>query len=488
MSTTETHYQKLFDALQKAKEYNDVDLQVQVYGAVTESKKWPELKAYLYDFLLQALTEFDEKHSPDIRLRYLMSSAQVLMDRSLNKECYEQLQKARTYALETESFLNLTEIQQMELRLAYHRGDLHGLELLLVASDNERVWLEQHQNLLHYKNLFYTLFANVRRDALLRSEEKKAGLAPILNNPLLLEEEAALSYSAKYYYWRIKGFIAYTLLDKEGFYSASKAIIELIQRWPKLILTDGLGYLAALSNLTLACGMLEKYEEVEQCLGLFEKYQPRTREESISWHLNYYGKKMSHYIDSGNFAEAAKVMREEQENAADIRRQVDFDNSRFYFMYFYVTYGIGDYDGALEYLNTWLNLARNKGRMDTESLARILQLIVHFETGNDLLLSSLVVSATRYLRSHDRLYNAEKLLLRYFKTYNSAALNTEKRNDLLKLKEDLLQLKEDPNEEILFRYFDFIVWVDSRIQRIPYGEAKRQMWKLLRGGAEELRN
>jgi hypothetical protein len=333
--------------------------------------------------------------------------------------------------------------------------------------------------------LFYTLFASVRRDALLRSEEKRAGLSPILNDPLLADESEALSYTAKYYYWRIKGFIAYTLLDKDGFYHSSKSIIQLIQRWPKLILTDGLGYLAALSNLTLACGMLEKYEEVEQCLLLFEQYQPRTREESITWHLNYYGKKMSHFIDSGNFSEASIVMREEQENANDIRRQVDFDNSRFYFMYFYVTYGVGDYDSALEYLNTWLNLARNKGRMDTESLARILQLIVHFETGNDLLLSSLVVSATRYLRSHDRLYNAEKLLLRYFKTYNSAALNSEKRNDLMKLKDDLLKLKEDPNEEILFRYFDFIVWVDSRIQKIPYGEAKRQMWELVKSKADK---
>ena len=54
-------------------------------------------------------------------------------------------------------------------------------------------------------------------------------------------------------------------------------------------------------------------------------------------------------------------------------------------------------------------------RKDLQSLARILNLIIHYELGNTVLLDSLLRSTYRYLNKENRLSEIEKKFINFFK-------------------------------------------------------------------------
>ena len=165
-------YILLFDAIDLQEEFNDDQLKALIYeGEPIQSRKYSELKAYLYDLILKSLHGFDEKSSVDFKIKGLLHSVRVLYKRSHYDDCKEILQKVKKLAYSYESFANILEVLNWEKQIAYAQMDIPFLDSDLDRIDEEeRLCMEQLQNLSGYKNIFYKVLVNIRKNALLRSE------------------------------------------------------------------------------------------------------------------------------------------------------------------------------------------------------------------------------------------------------------------------------------------------------------------------------
>ena len=150
-----------------------------------------------------------------------------------------------------------------------------------------------------------------------------------------------------------------------------------------------------------------------------------------------------------------------------------FLKNTFYFQYFYLHFGVGDYDNALQYLNEWLNIKSNIERTDLQALSRILNLLIHKEMGNTFLIQSLTRSASRYLKKNTKPTQYEEAVLRYFRrTINSVNLNEEKVY-LAELLKDIEMIKSSGKENKILNLFDMEGWVMSKLENKSFGNIKQ---------------
>ena len=471
-------YLQLFDAVDAQEVYDDDALREIVYeGQTIQSRKFSELKAYLYDLILKSLQGYDEKSSIDFRLKNLLQSVRVLYKRSHYEDGKELLQKVKKLAYQYESYSHILEILNWEKQMAYTQRDITFLDSELERIDSEeKACLEQLRNLSVYRNIFFKIFIAIRKDAILRSEEQRENLQQIINHSLLEKVENARSHRAKVLYYRIFGLYYYATLDYQQFYEYSKTIIALMESQKHFLKEDVSSYIGALSNYSLSCGLLGRYDEVEQCLEKFQGIVPNTRDDEQTIYTEYYGKKFALCISTGEFSKGVEVVQQHLKESKKFDKS-SFQRSRFYFQYFYVYFGIGDYDKALEYLNKWLNLPRSIERQDLQSLARILNLLIHFEMGNNILLDYLFRSTYRFLRKRNRIHGFEKSVLDFIRETNRVHSARELRAAFIELKNEFIRLSGNPSEKIMLQYFDFVVWLDSKINGQTFAEAMKAKYE-----------
>ncbi|MCB0641460.1 MAG: hypothetical protein KDC44_07455, partial [Phaeodactylibacter sp.] len=409
-------YLELFDAIDQQEQFDDDLLRVAIYGTTPiESRKYSELKAYLYDLLLRALQSYDHKSSVDFRLKNMLSGVRALYRRSHFDEARQLLHKAKKLALRYEQFHTLTEVIAWEKQIAYAKTDITFLSKNLTAiQQEESLYLQQQQTLTAFRNLFLELLVILRTDAALRSEAHAQKLQSIIEDPLLNTPEQPSSIRIRILYQRIYSVYFYAQKNFERFYQSCKTLIELMEEAPHLLKEDVSEYISALSNYVMSCGWLKKFDEVEATLPKFRKIRVNTHDDELKIHRQYFMIKLSLCIQKGDFKAGLEALQEHQRIIASFS-DAAFRKHTFYFQYFYIYFGSGNYDEALVALNDWLNLTANIERKDLQSLARILNLIIHYEMGNAMLLQSLLRSTYRFLKKQPTIFQYEQKMLDFFR-------------------------------------------------------------------------
>ena len=468
-------YVQLFDAIEDQIVYDDEALRQLIYAnEEIESRKFSELKAYLYDLILKSLQSFDEKTSVDYRLTGMLLSVRVLFKRGHYEDCLDILKKALQLSNNYEAFEYGLKVLQWKKRIAYTQMDIDFLDKELEGIKNaEKKYLEQLGNLVDYRNIFLLVLVQIKKDALLRSEEKVTNLKLFIQHPLLADINQAKSFKAEVLYHRIYGLYYYSILEYEGFFKSSKKIMELMDERPVFLKEDVSEYISVLSNLCLSAGILEKYKEVNKYLEKLLKIKSNTIDDELKKFRQYYQNKINLCIKLGDFEEGVLVLEQLQKDLKKYDQRF-FETNTFYYNYFYIYFGVGDYDKALEYLNKSLNM-KGIDRQDLKCLSRILNLIIHYEMGNSQLLESLHRNAKRFLAKQNRVYESEKAFINFIRiSTNDILSRKEKKENIIKLKEDFLELAKNPAENVIHQYFDFIAWMDSKILGEAFAEVVKR--------------
>lgn len=458
----DSKYQRLFDLLSETEQYDSELIKKEIYGdANKEQKKYPELKAYLFDQLLTALQAFDEDHSVESKVTHLLQGVASLFKRGHYKDCDELLEKAHKITVAYELFTWQLEIFRWKRHLAYTRMDVDFLHQHLEVLDyEERQTLQKLNNLVEYRSLFFTIYAYIKKDAFLRDPKASRQLTALLPLTHFERPEQALSIKAKVLYFRIINLYHYANQDIEAFYQSGKQLIQLIENHKTFISENQSEYIAALFNFILACGILERYSDVRISLAKLRKITPKTEDDRRKIHRQYYSSVVALCQFTGEFEEAREEMIRCKKEAEQLRSK-DYETTSFYFQYFYIAFGCGDYEEALQNLNEWLAQPKSVEREDMQSLARMLSLILHFELGNYLLLDSLIRSTKRFLRQKNRLYQLEKEFIHLVNNLLKTPPSEDKTRHFIAFAAKWEQL---PGANALNKIFDLKSWVDAKIE------------------------
>ncbi|PSR11623.1 MAG: hypothetical protein DA408_11190 [Bacteroidetes bacterium] len=461
----ESKYLHLFLAIEEQAVFDEKLLQQAVYGdEPIQGKKFSELKAYLYNLVLKHLQQYDEQTSVDFQLKSLLLDVRSLYRRWLLTDCRYVLKRAKKLAYQYERYGDVLAVISWEKQLAYASANIDFLDDNLARlRQEEETCLANMANIKAYQALFYELYTLMRKNTR-NTPTWKEELETVINHPLLAAESQCQTFHSRVLFYRIHSILRHQSRQLDEFYHYGKKLLQVMESEPVLLQEDVSHYIAALSNFATSCGYLKAYDEMQECLQKLKKVNPITLDDAQKIHSQYYANYFALCINTGNFAEGLRLLKKHFKEAERLDKRL-FERNSFLFQYFYIYFGANDFSQALTYLNQWLDLPHTVEQQDLQHLAHLLNLVVHFEMGNSILLSSLLRSTQRNLQKRGRFNAFEQVFWQCLRQVNQLPGQREQQPVFQQCWQKIKALELSASDRSMLRFFDFESWLESKASR-----------------------
>lgn len=470
LQSGEKNYMKLFDAIELQDEYDEVELKNK-FSKETFIKHLPSEKNHLYSLILKSLRGFYSDKSAAAILQEQLRNIELLYGKALYKECSKIIRKAKKMAYDYEKYYFLLDLIDWEKTLIeeeYLRGvfskDLNKLV------DEESVCLERLRNLAEYQMLYSRINYVFRRGGYSRNEEEQAIVNEIANFYLIKGKNTALTTKAATACYYIKGLCASTERNLEATYINFMKVVTIMEGSPLIMKELPKRYIKALNNVMFS--FLDQ-KDWENCYEMIQKMKGLTKQkgfESIDIQLLLFtfpnNAELLVCLSKGDFKKAINTV------IPNILKGIEEYDGKisnegvmlFYYNISRIYFGIGDYKNALKYINLVLNDSETGLREDVYTFARLVNLIIHFELGNYDLLDYTIKSTKRFVAKSMKNYKFETIFLKDFKKLLKNKDEDVMKEFFLEFKKDLVEVLKDPYEKAAIEYFDFISWLDAKIE------------------------
>ena len=458
----------LFEALNR-QTVLDEEVIVAHEPAITR-QQLSNLKAQLYEKILQALRSYHRHRSPDIQIREYIDQAQLLFDRGLYTHCSKLLKKAKRRAVQNDNLELQLEILKLEKSvLAQGIGGEN--------SDKVNAIIQQVQEVNTKINNINTL-SNIRvrlnhwyvKTGFVRKAPYSEEIKQYIQENLPPLEEATLSFREKTNLYDV--YVAYYLFiqDFAQTYVYAQKWVDLFKRHPSFITHQPLVYVRSLHKLMIAQYRLLRFEEFDATACLLQSVYDMpgiTLNQNLQAMLFKYTTihKMNRHFLTGDFTGGVSWM---QHIERDLDQFVDTLGKHATIIFYYkiacMYFGAGQHRLATFWSQKIINEQQVDLREDVHCFARILNLISHYELGNTDIIDYYIKSTYRFLLKKDDLGLYQKYILDFLKNLHRETTETELIDRFEQLRAQMLTLIDRPYEHRAFTYFDIISWLESKMR------------------------
>lgn len=461
-SQKDQKYLLLFDAMERQQEYNEQDLLKKLIGQIG-ADKLSHFKNYLYQLILKVLEQFYSSNFPEIEIRNMINQALILYKRGLVEHAKKQLRKAKKIANKFEDLYALGEILQLEQKLlnissesktSFEQNDvffsteinnIRQIEQLILSRRLERMIVDQHW----MKGL-----GNQQQSVELFDQELS-----------LIKSNDTLSVIAQLHYNNANLLYQYVHQRdiKKAFEFAEKNY-RLVRDNPMVGQTDESRYMRIIYSYLGFCLPLKKEKAFLDGIEILQNFSSKDLQtQANAFDIRY--NLLFNYSLSFGVLDLGKnyVHNFQNEVPKFINKLSGRSQIILYHLAAYICHLSEDYEVGLDFINRIYNLKDYNTRIDIQCVARIQEILIHFELENWLLLISKVRNYSRFLKKCGHLYPKVDLLLR---SINSVANNpaTGYQQVFNKLKIKLNSLTDNLEEERFLEHFDFLSWINSKLE------------------------
>lgn len=465
-------YVLLFNAIDKQEVYDEALIREQFAGEPF-LRQLHVAKNYLYKLLLTSLRSYHETRSGD-KFYIWLRDAQLLYDRGLYKQSARSLVKARKWATERDQFLQLLEVYQWEHRIALIQNDYDRVEQYVQQGIAEEFdILDKYRNYLEFQSLNDQVFLPYWRKGAIRSEEEKTALKQLFERPLYQSPDQARSFYARYFYHNAHFSFHFFLGEVEASYTHIRALVQMFEDLDQRRLEGRLvrNYGSSLINLYIVQRQLGRFDEIPHTLQLLRNVPADSPEQRQRLSVRSLNLETDYYLTTGRFVEGAAQLTTALEDFRHFSRQVNSQQRLgLYYNLAYLYFGAEQYNLALDWINELLNDPDLKTREDIHGFGRLLNLIIHYELGNDQLLEYIVTATARFLNNRKRLFKVEAVMLKLIRRYPRWLSRKDKQAGFQNLLQELEILQADEFEQRAFEYFNFIAWMRSKAENRSFRE------------------
>ncbi len=460
----ENNYVRLFDAIAKQDEYDEEE----ILKKETWINSLTQLKGRLYDSILKSMEMFHADGTDTFEVRSLLNSAELLYAKNLPAQALKMLQKAKVIAEKNEEFTYQMEISRFESRIYTQQINDEWLNKGIENTMNyEQEAMAKFRNLQDYRafGARFSLWSLHRNE--LRGMKDLEDIHSLKGYELLADEKNAISDNARLRHYHFNGLIS--LMNEEidnsfVYFNKMKEVLESNPDYKKKNLQD---YIIALYTVASTRKLVYTYEERMSLIEELRELGKNFPEKEGELMARYYNLAMDMAMIYGRYKEAQHIA---DEAAAWMEEQVTvrkpFAMSLSYFIS-YINFLNGNYKKSLTWLNRILNASEEES-MFFRIPALLFSMILHYELDNREFLEYNVRSVYRYLYRRKRLYKLETAILDFIRT---SLPKVNGKNDLMaafsSLHKVLLEISQDAFERPPFNYFDFIGWLQSKIEDKP---------------------
>lgn len=463
-------YLKLFDAID-SQEVFDEQL---ILKRLKYDKQLSQLKKYLYSAICKALDSYHAESNHELQLIKMLSMIAILYKKGLHKQCSKLLANAKKTARKHELHLYLLQLAEWERLILTNDSE----EELYKIKRAQEEFMEDFKNTNEYYHLMHKFRKIADRNFSNRTKNDIVELKKLTDHPLFTSKSIPASWKAKSLFHEMKAFYYEFKGDFQKAYFHRKESLVLFENSTERKLQEPKAYLVALNNYIIILIRLKKYLEVEKFISFakfFRKFNFMDENTQIPLFI-LYSNELHFYLIRSEFEKGMELIKEIESNLikyhGKISREVELTlNINSAIVYFC----LDDFSKTLYWLNKITSDTSLNIRPDIVCFAKILTLITHFELGNRELLEYVVRSTYRFLFEKGRLYKFEIIMLDFIRNkLSNLFTNKELILAFIELKEELEEIVKDPLEQKALESFDFISWLDSKIENRSFGEILRE--------------
>ncbi len=457
----------LFDTLDKQKEWDEERI----------LSSYPDLKpntlsnhrAHLYEQLLSSLRLL-HNNDPKIRIKELITYAEVLHSKGLYHQSLSQLQKAKNMALKNQIDILRLEVVELEkmIETRYVTGSKPNRANKL--TEESQALRKQFYSGGSWSDLalqlydYYLKFGQVKN----QNEQKeidKFFQKNTLEKPREIRGNEVFFYqSYVWYYHIIQNFpYCYKYAKKWAVFQLNNKV--LIYKEPEMYIR---AYHNILSSLFF-CDDVRRFRTELEALESFVSENEKFFNESQSIQSFTYLEtgRLNLFFLEGRFSEGAKYCIDFEKKLKLFESRLDIHRiMTFHYKMASLKFGSGDFHSTLRHLNIIINNPTTSLKEDIQSYARFLSLIVHYELKNDDIIYFQIKSTYRFML---KMKDFQKVHAAIFKFLRQSIYMDRKTliPNFEALRSELIQVIEDKYERRPMLYLDIISWLESKIENVP---------------------
>jgi hypothetical protein len=463
-AAADNNYLVLFDLLDKSEQLQPQKIEKH-FAAAGKKINLRALKAYLYQLLLKSLRLYHEKNNYRFEATNLINEIEILLDKGFEQEAYSLSQEGTALCRRYE----LRELELIFLKYEHHTfGDKilwEDLPLVRQRLRNELIantrQLEYCTEIRHIElSVIYlanTYFPTAEKGPLKELEK-------LVQHPLLQSADKIVAFEALlafYNVWRV--YYSLTGQKKKALQYAAEIplLIENRQCINKTFIGRYVRGVLNQAKLTIDTGqpaaawiLLEKLKNIPTESPGDARWLEVTHIAGIIHFLKTY----ADYLPQGR--KIAGVMEQKLLNSGlfegTYKLSLLYNLSTFYFH-------AGDYSHTLDILNIILN-RKPGGNHAMFVHARLLQIIIHYELGNKLLLPSLIKSTFRLMARAELQFEFERIVLRFFTRVLRPSNHVVLKNELKYMMAEVRKISNNEYEKQPLGMFDYIGWLEKKIK------------------------
>lgn len=459
-------YERLFDLIDGQEEYDEEAIRRALAGDPL-ARNLAEAKYYLYNTIIKALHLYHLERSKFAQISLLIHQAEILLERKLYGGFIKTIARAKELSVRYEQWHLTIAILRLEYRMLLLEPDTRTLE-----QQHERIfaeiekYFEIHANFLHFWKINSRLDVVNKLIAGPRSPEQLEVYRSALGDSIAMNEKDALSTGARIYYFMNLAMVQEASGELRGALDSYRSVLSIVESSEHWSTPRSLAIVPVLSNICLiSMQMADEETFFAHHARLIATIGREPERQSYAAYVVALGRLVDWYNRAGEFEKACEVWEE-------IEREMERFGGKLLLGFtassriaaFYAYFGAGKYAAALEHINAVIDRSTPDVSETLLPLARILALVVHYELDNHELLEYLVHSTERYLKSHDRLYALERVMLRFFRSLLRQQTEAQRRDLFRALHADLTAMADDLYQSQIIETFDLVAWVESTIR------------------------
>lgn len=469
----------LFDTIDSMKTYSESEL-IKKLKKTRDIKNLKQVKSQLYDKIVVALSIYSNYSSIKRKIQNLIHYSELLSEKSLHRSSMHYLLKAEALAIEHEQYPYLLSISYLKASHARHQNIKDGTAVIIdKETAAEKKYIHSIQNTIEYRNIWlgissiYSLYADNLKSKSLLKEVKR-----ISNLPLIKNKKLAQTYLSKNYYYDTRHLInMLTGKWNDAAFDLQNEFVQYLEMRPGLLISRASNYITAISRVITTLNKINRSDEIEpffnKASAFFISLPTKHRSRNLSSY--FAGVILSNYMD-------AQLLLLNPEKAIDSWEKVKNDVQKemratgaglvvyinLFLSYFYLS----KYREALQNLNIVINFNK-PNRIDIQVDARLFILILHYELGNIDLLPNLARASKNFLQKNGYYSEFAGLIIAFFEKEIHPD-NTKNSDSFVLLKSNLSAMIKDQEAKKAMEYFNYLSWVDSKLENKPFIEILRK--------------
>jgi|GEM_PF-3369042 len=463
----------LFDTISNQNEYNEKQVKQKLSK---QNVKTPlaVLKTKLFTLVLKSVsgqTTLNVNGHPIFSINEKVEYANILYHRGLFAEANNYLEKACKLAVKHENFEQILFLLKQKIEVAKkHLPSNKCNNLLSKIAVERQVILEKLQNQWAYNKLRQDIVTHYRKYDEPQNEEEVNAYANLFENELLTDSKKALSVLALMNYYNIQTFRYNILGDKAEALKHTQELVRIVEENKDIVQFEPDWIFSALNNvMTLAIELkdnklfdetLNKLNTVSTELKNLTLYNQK-RIFEIKYTLLY-----SKFIRNGLIDEGLNLI-DELKKGIEQYKSIGLSADRvlrFYFSIALLYYYKGNSFESQKWLYKIIEVEEDTA-LTVMCFARVLDVMLDFESGDYELLNHKLISVTRFLKKYNRLLQIESIIIKKIKQLIKVTDESRKRVILQKLAVEISESDEkNPKSRIMF-YLRIGDWVQKNVSK-----------------------